>query len=140
MTPPVSIVVAYRDLQSLSISDEAVAEVARKLAEHPGDGFVLRTQHLVGPLDVVIEESQHLGTSEDAVVQSFLLWRGVPRRKALALGHIIAEILFFAGHTGVAVALVNSQGRGLSFRLTSFDADFLCREIVGELPSGERAA
>jgi len=48
--------------------------------------------------------------------------------------------LFFAGHTGVAVALVNSQGRGLSFRLTSFDADFLCREIVGELPSGERAA
>lgn len=136
---PLPILEAHRDLRWLAVPDKAVDVVAELLAQHPGDGFVARTRHLAGPLDVAIQES-HLDTDEYIAAQSFLLWRAVPRMKALALGHIIAEILFFAGHTGVAVALVDSQGKGLSFRLTSFDADFVCREIIGQFPNGEAAA
>jgi hypothetical protein len=135
MTAPAPILAAHRELRELAVPDEIVDAVAEML----GDGFIARTRHLAGPLDVAIQES-HLDTDEYAATQSFFLWRAVSRMKALALAHIIAEILFLAGHLGVAVALVNSQGRGLSFRITSFDADFVCREIVGELPNGEVAA
>jgi hypothetical protein len=123
-------------MRGLAIPDETVDFVAETLAQHPNDGFVMRTAHLAGPLlDIVLQKS-HWDTSEYIAVQSFPLWLGVPYKKALALGHTVGELLFLFGH-GVAVALVDSRGRGVAFRVTGTDGFFVASEIIELAPSGK---
>jgi len=132
---PAEVLAASKDLRGLAIEDEFVDAVGQALAQQPSDGLTERTRHLLGPLSVVIQRA-HFDASGHTPVQSFPIWLTVPRRKALALAHIVGELLFLRGHTGVAVAVIDSFERGVSFRFTSSEGHFVARELVGLAPAG----
>lgn len=132
---PPAILQAHSDLRRRAIPAEFVIEAGGRLCRD----FLKRARHLTGPLDIVLQASR-FASAEGTAVRSLPLWRNIPRLKALALAHIIAELLFLGGHNEVAVALVDSAGLGLVFQFTSFDGDFVCREIIGQSPNGEVAA
>jgi hypothetical protein len=134
---PAEVVAAWSDLRRTAIPDETVEAIGEALAQQPQDGFTAKTRHLLGPLSVVLQRAL-FDAPDHTPVQSFCLWRDVPRKKALALAHVVGELLFFGGHTAVAVAVVDSLNRGVSFRFTTAEADFIARDLVG--PAAERAA
>jgi hypothetical protein len=135
---PLPILAAHADLCGLAISDEFVDAVAEALAQHPEDGFTVRMRHLLGPLSVVLQ-MVYFDAPDHTLVQSFPLWRGVPRQKALALAHIVGELLFLQSHAAVAVAVVDSLEQGVCFRFTSVEGDFVARDLVGLAPSWRAA-